>query len=462
MRNNTITSMTIWCPVLPEGEGPIYKAVADAIAHAIEAGELLAGDQLPPQRDLADALGVALTTVSRAYAMAERRGLVRGEVGRGTFVRSRTSHAPADGDPGVVDLRFNTLLPWSQGPELLDSMARQITAGDPAALFGYGPQRGAALHREAGASWMDRAGLPTDPEHVLLTVGIQHALTVVLTTLTEPGDTVLVEQVTYAGMRTLANVLGVKLVPVEIDREGLIPDRLREACQSHQPKALYCMPTLQNPTSAVMGEERRQEIASIVNATGVPVLEDDSYGFVLPDMVPLSLLVEQAYYMVGTSKTLLPGLRIGYLRAPAPMVGRLEAVLAATVYATSPIMAEVAAQWITDGTADRVMAWKREQFGLRQRLAFDLLGDADYRSHPRSPHGWLRLPEPWTAMDFVAQARLHQVLVAPADEFSVARDAPHSVRLCVGPAPSQAALERALRVLAGMVTQVPEAGRVMV
>ncbi|MEE8061711.1 MAG: PLP-dependent aminotransferase family protein [Gemmatimonadales bacterium] len=456
--------MTIWCPVLPEGEGPIYKALADAIARAIETGEFHPGDQLPPQRDLADALGVALTTVSRAYAMAERRGLVRGEVGRGTFVRSRVGHLSAEGDPGIVDLRFNTLLPWSQGPELLDSMARLLTAGDPAVLFGYGLHRGAGRHREAGASWMDRAGLATSPEQVLLTVGVQHALTVVLATLTEPGDTVLVEEVTYAGMRTLANVLGVRLVPVELDREGLVPDRLREACARHRPppKALYCMPTLQNPTSAVMGDERRREIAAIVNGAGVPLLEDDSYGFVLPDIVPLSTHVDQAYYLVGTSKPLLPGLRIGYLRAPAAMVGRLEAVLAATVYATSPIMAEVAAQWIADGTADRVMAWKREQFALRQRRAFDLLGDGDYRSHPRSPHGWLRLPEPWTALDFVAQARLHQVVVAPADEFSVARDAPHAVRLCVGPAPSQAALERALTVLAGMVAQAPEAGRVMV
>ena len=454
----------MWNPSIGEREGPLYRELANAIGLAIEEGSLRPGERLPTQRDLADSLGIALTTVTRGYGEAERRGLVRGEVGRGTYVRSRAGSETTDENmaTGDVDLRPNTLLPWAMAPELLDRMARRITAGDPQVLFGYGPHSGRRCHREAGARWIRKNGLETTTEQVLVTTGAQHGMSAVFATLTHAGDAVAVEEVTYSGMRSLANVLGIRLRPVALDDEGMLPDSLASVLDESDVKAIYCTATLQNPTSAVMSDARRRKIASVADDAGVPIVDDDSYGFMLPDVAPLSMYTDKSYYLIGTSKPLLPSFRVGFVRAPAPMLDRVAAAIAATVYMTSPLTTDLVVDWLENGIADRVMAWKREQVGVRQGALRKILVNADYMSHPRSPHGWIRLPEPWTTRDFVEQAKLRGVHVSPADDFSVGRSAPHAVRICVGPTPSRALLEEAVGKLAVMLADGPDAARVVV
>ncbi len=456
--------MTIWELNVQDREGPLYRELANRIGRAIEEGEIRPGERLPTQRDLADSLGIALTTVTRGYAEAERRGLVRGEVGRGTFVRSRAT--PESTDEGMatgdIDLRPNTLLPWPMAPELLDRMARRLTAGDPQILFGYGPHSGRRCHREAGAAWIRKTGLDAKTDDVLVTTGAQHGMAVVLATLTRAGDTVAVEELTYSGMRSLANVLGIRLRPVALDEEGLVPAALEAALSDGDVKAIYCTATLQNPTAAVMSDERRRMIARIADDAGVPIVDDDSYGFMLPDVAPLSTYTINSYYLIGTSKPLLPSLRVGFVRTPTSMTDRVAAAIAATVYMTSPITTDLVVDWLENGIAERVMAWKRDQIGIRQGAVRKILVNADYSSHPRSPHGWIRLPEPWTTRDFVQQAQLRGVHVEPADEFCVGRSAPHAVRICVGPTPSRAMLEEAVGKLAAMLEEGPNAARVVV
>lgn len=452
--------MTIWTPKLSASGGPLYEALAQAIADGISDGTLQPGERLPTQRSLADRLGIALTTVTRGYVEAFRRGLVRGEVGRGTFVRGRSEGSKSDST--TLDLRPNSLLPLPFASELLAAMGRYLAAGDPAALMGYGSHRGAERHREAGARWMNKLGLETSADRVLVTNGAQHAMAVVLATIADPGDTVLVEEVTYAGMKSLANLLRLRLKALPLDDEGIRPDALRTALSAGGVRALYCIPTLQNPTSAVMSEPRRREIAAIAGEFGLPVVEDDSYGYLLPDLPRLSALLPSAYYIAGTSKSLLPAFRIGFVRAPAAMTERLEAAISATTYLASPLMADVVAQWIEDGTAQRIMNWKVREVAARQAIARRVFAAADYRAHPQSPHGWLTLPEPWTVRDFVTQAAMRGVHVSPADLFAVGREnVPHAVRIAIGPAQGQEELERGLGVLAGLSDEMPEAGAVV-
>jgi DNA-binding transcriptional MocR family regulator len=456
--------MTIWNPKIGERDGPLYRELANAIGLAIEEGKLRPGERLPTQRTLADSLGIALTTVTRGYAEAERRGLVRGEVGRGTFVRPRAGSETIEenGTAGQVDLRPNTLLPWPLAPELLDRMARCLTAADPQVLFTYGPHAGRHHHRDAGAAWIRKNGLDATSDQVLVTTGAQHGMAAVFATLTRAGDAVAVEELTYNGMRSLGHVLGIRLRPVELDAEGMVPDALETVLAEGDVKAIYCTATLQNPTAAVMSDARRREIARLADQYAVPIVDDDSYGFMLPDVPPLSTYTANSYYLIGTSKPLLPSLRVGFLRAPTAATDRLAAAIAATVYMTSPITAELVTDWLANGTAERIMSWKREQVGLRQGAVRRILSGSDYLSQPRSPHGWLRLPEPWTTQEFVHQAGQRGVHVSPADDFCVCRMAPHAVRICVGPTPSRAMLEEAVGKLAIMLAEGPDAGRVVV
>jgi DNA-binding transcriptional MocR family regulator len=460
--------MTNWSPELRDR--PLYHALAEAVARDIGAGRLAPAERLPTQRELAKRLGIALTTVTRGYAEAERRGLISSHVGRGTFVRPPPA-GPAEGErtkeeeegttaSGLADLRGNSLLPWPLLPELREGLVR-TAAGARAEILGYAAQAGLPHHRQAGARLATAAGVSTAPEQVLVTAGAQHAMAVVFSTLLAPGDILLVEELTYAGMKSLAHLLRVRLRPLPMDREGIVPDALAAACEEGGAKALYCMPVNQNPTTAVMSAARCRAVAEIATREGIAVVEDDSYGFLVPGAPRLAAFLAGAYWITGTSKCLLPALRIGFLSAPAAMAARLEAAISATAYLASPLLAEAVARWVDDGTLERVQAWKREEVAARQEIAARVLQGLPYRAHPASPHGWLELPEPWTTSDAVAGAAARGVQLTPAAAFAVGRDVPHAVRVCVGPVRARATLEAALAALAAMLRASPDPGRVV-
>jgi DNA-binding transcriptional MocR family regulator len=451
----------MWKPTLSNREQPLYLAIANAIAEDISSGKLTDGERLPPQRDLADDLKVALTTVTRAYTEAERRGLVSGEVGRGTFVRRMETFSLRRevSEPSALDLTVNNLPPYGLSRELMESMSKHLFSDGPSALVDYQPHQGHARHRRAAATLLKSLGVQVAPENLLLTAGAQHAMAVTFSTITNPGDTVLTAEVTYSGMKSLANFLHLRLRGLAMDEEGIRPDALEAACTTTEAKALYCMPTLQNPTSAVMSEERRREIAAVAEAYGLAVVEDDSYGFLLPRQKPLRSFAgnpSKFYHLTGTSKSLAPGLRLGFLVSPPAMVDRLAASLSATTIMAPPPMAEVVSRWIEDGTAERVMEWKRTEVRARQKLAASILGDFEYRAHPASPHGWLTIPEPWCVRDFVAQARMRGVVLSPAEDFIAARStSAHAVRICLGPVQERSRLGNALTMVAEILERSP-------
>ncbi|MFQ5473908.1 MAG: PLP-dependent aminotransferase family protein [Dehalococcoidia bacterium] len=446
--------MTIWTPRIDDGHGPLYRRIADAIDRDIGTGLLEPGTRLPPQRDLADELGIALTTVTRGYAEAERRGLVSGEVGRGTFVqragpqRSNTRYDPSS----PIDMTAN-----SQLRTLSESIGQIVTRVDPLDSLDYQPVAGGDRPRRAGAEWIRKTGLDARPENVLVTTGGQNAILVVLSALTQPGDVVLVEEVTYSGVKSLANMLNLKLVGVEVDAEGMNPASLRKKISSSKPAAMYTMPTLQNPTARVMSDERRRALAEIANEFEVPVVEDDSYGFLIPDLKPMSCYVNESYYLTGTSKSLASGLRIGFVHAPTDMVERLAAAICTITWMASPMLAEVVAEWIFDGTADQIVEWKRRESRERQEIAQKILADSDCRANAAAQHIWLRLPEPWSAREFVAHARMRGVLISAADDFATSpRSAPHSVRICLCTPIEREALVRGLETLVEILSEPPE------
>jgi DNA-binding transcriptional MocR family regulator len=214
------------------------------------------------------------------------------------------------------------------------------------------------------------------------------------------------------------------------------------------------MPTLQNPTSRTMGLPRRRAIADAVAAAGLTVIEDDPYGF-LADETPLATLIpDRTVYISGLSKSLAAGLRVGFLAAPPALVERLAAAVFASTVMAPPITAELAARWIADGTAHRIVEWKRDEFAARQQIVRRVLGWRAPR--PRSPHVWLPAPPHTTAEDLVEQARLRGVLVSASPAFAIGSARPeHAIRICLGPPPSREALDDALRVLAGVLRDPP-------
>jgi len=458
--------MTGWLPRIEDRAGPRYRAIADAIAEDVASGALPPGARLPTHRDLAWRLGVTVGTITRAYMDAERRGLIAGEVGRGTFVKDQTRRGayPVHGEPveaaPFIDLSINQPMSADLRLRFAETVGR--ICADPAAdaLLRYQPWRGLSAHREAGSLWLSRFGVDADPDRVQVTSGGQNAMAVSLMAVAKPGDLVLTEQLTYPAFKALANGLNLRSHGVAIDEDGLIPAAFEAACRQASPRVLYLMPTVHNPTRATLPEERREAIAAIARRHDVTILEDDVYGCLLerPPAPVAAFGPEQTIYFTSLSKSVAPGLRVGYLTAPPGILARTTDMARAVSGMALEFAGAVAREWILDGTADRLAADQRAESAARQDVAERILGPLAAGEPRTASFLWMHLPEPWRRDEFAAAAARRGVRITPADAFMVGRGAtPHAVRISLCAPPTRDELERGLSVLADILADAPSA-----
>jgi DNA-binding transcriptional MocR family regulator len=452
--------MTTWSPLIDGAAGPRYRAIADAIERDIASGTLPEGAQLPTHRELAELLGVTVGTVTRGYAEAERRGLTVGEVGRGTFVRTRSE--PEDfgwGDAGrIVDagaIDMSLALPWippdgSDGRELARTLM-DIKRGRPLdELLTYDPTTATPRHRAAAASWIAKLGLEVSPDQIVVTSGAQHAMTVILASFMSEGDVLATAELTYPGLRSVARMLAVRTRGIEMDAEGIVPEALDAACDSGRITALYCVPTLQNPTGVTMSAERRGAIAAIARKRGLIVLEDEIHvSFPDAKIPPIATFAPERTLLIATlSKWVTFGLRVGFVAAPERVVERLRSGVRSTLWQPAPLMIEVATRWISDGTAERMGQRKLTELKERHAIAREVFGDRFVvQTNPHALHLWVHLPEPQRSDECVAQARQRGVLIAGAEAFAVGRDVPPAVRVSIAQVPHREDVRRGLEIL---------------
>jgi DNA-binding transcriptional MocR family regulator len=278
--------------------------------------------------------------------------------------------------------------------------------------------------------------------------------------LLKPGDTLLSEELTYAGARALVQQQHLKLRGVSMDGEGLRPDALETACRATRARVLYCMPRLQNPTSAIMSDRRRRQIAALAEKYRLVVIEDDVYGFLSPARAPLAALIPQrTVFVTSLSKSLFPGMRLGCVAAPPDVLERVAGAVWTTMIMASPIGADLLSGWIEDGTAARIADWKRHEVAARQSMARRLLDGERMQTHPTSPHIWLQLPARWSAEAFVAQARARGVILNASTQFSTGAQPPCAVRVCLGPPRTRAGVEQALAIVRQTLAGQPLSAR---
>jgi len=440
--------MTIWRPDidLTAAPAPRYAALADAIAEAIDQGELGPGAQLPPQRRLAWRIGVSVGTVTRAYDLLRRRGRVEGTVGRGTFVRG-PAEASASSD-GLLNLAQNLPSLGPHGSALGATLAELGRGADLAPLLGYPPAGGAARHRAAGARWLARRGLTADAADLVVTAGVQQALAAVLGTFGRAGRRLLIEELTYFGLIEILTELGLEAIPVRIDDEGVDPAAVARVAEPGA--VLTVVPGLHNPTNGVLSTARRRALADLARRHDMILVEDDVYGILDPGLPPplASLAPERTVYIASVSKSLAIGFRIGWLLAPAALRAPLAAAVHADLVGAPGLMAELVARWLDDGTADRLIAWQRTEAAARQAIAAEVLAGLDVRGHAASFHVYLRLGPPWRARDLVQAVREEGVDIVAAEAFALdPAAAPEAVRLSLSAVPDRPSLRRALTLV---------------
>ncbi|MDK1386912.1 PLP-dependent aminotransferase family protein [Sinorhizobium sp. 8-89] len=449
-----------WVPTLSKADGPLYLAIADALAADIAAGGLKEGTRLPPQRALASALGIDFTTVGRAYNEARARGLIEGRVGQGTYVRARRRNADRPSGGGLVDMSMN-LPPLFDDPELVARMWGGIDALEREQgldlLMRYQAIGGALPDRAAGAAWLRPRLGEVAAERVLVCPGAQGALLATVSMLAARGDVICAEALTYPGLRSLAAHLGIGLAGVAMDEHGLLPEAFEAACVKHRPKALYCNPTLHNPTTATLPLDRREAVVAIARRHGVAIVEDDAYGALPTQPVPplAALAPELVYHVAGLAKCLSPALRVAYLIVPDAVSSvRLEGAIRATAGMASPLSAAIATRWIEAGTADAVLHAIRAETGRRQQIATGILSADRVVTDPEAFHLWLRLPSAWTRGAFGDRLRTAGISIVASDAFALAAP-PEAVRLGLGAAETSVELERSLAVIADLLAQSP-------
>ncbi|TQV82204.1 PLP-dependent aminotransferase family protein [Denitrobaculum tricleocarpae] len=457
--------MAIWLPDLTGRRGPKYLQILEAMAEDIASERLTAGTQLPPHRELAYQLGVSANTTSRAYAEAVKRALLRGEVGRGTFVRSPDASLQADEQAhlrrertGPVDLSRNLPLPGFAEPHIRRVLG-EVAAGDGlSGLLDYQTDEDLLHHSEAARIWLNSCGVEAQPDQIVTTMGGQHGLFCALMGLLRPGDLLLTESLTYMPVRAMAERFGLQTAAVTMDARGVVPEAFEKLCIGAKPKAFYLTPTLQAPTTTTLPAARRRSIADIAQRHGVILIEDDVFAPLKADRpAPLATSApDQTVYVTSLSKTVAPGLRVGFLRAPAALVPALHHATNLSVWMTPPMTLEVAARLIRDGTAARLTAQQRAAAERRQSLARSILGHVEFAADPQGFHVWMPLPGAWRADTFRAHCARHDVLVSEGRSFAArVSDAPEAIRICLSHEADEIRLKRGLQTIANLLRLAP-------
>jgi DNA-binding transcriptional MocR family regulator len=456
--------MTNWMPNPATLTRPAFQSLAEQFARAIESGALPVGMRLLPHRKLADVLGLSVQTVSRAYDELIRRGLIAGEVGRGSFVlgpgyEARQPYLPER--PGkVIDLSILKPVVEAMHLEKLRQgfawLAENLSS--PSALS-FRPNMVMPHHRAVAVNWLTRQGIPVEEQGIALTNGATPAITAAVMSVAPPGSGIAAEALTHHTLMPLCNYLGLHLEGLAMDGAGMLPSALEESARRGTTRAVYLQPNVINPLATAMPVDRREELVDICRKHDLAIIENDILNVMIPDRLPTfaALAPERTLHICGFSKITVPGLRMAYLHAPSRYATAMANRHLVANWMATPPMADLLSYWVSDGTVSELAAWQARAMRERHELAADVLRGAMPICHANSLHLWLQLPQDWTEENFVAEARLRGVAVAAGGAFRASerwrRDA---IRISLGSTRAEE-LRHGLLTVAAMLPDAPEA-----
>lgn len=458
--------MTIWLPDPASITRPAYRSLARAVVAAIESGALRPGDRLPTHRELSYRLGLSVQTVSRAYEALIRADVVTGEVGRGTYVKAMTPDGRAppyhrlDGDEPVIDCSMLTPVLGAPQREAMDKALAGLSGHVPPEILGsFRPRQALRAHVERARPWLALCGIEARADQILPTNGATPAMTVALLSAGAPGDLVVTEELGHHTLKSLTRLHGLKLEGLACDDQGILPDALERAATQRGARVLYVMPSGNNARALTMGADRRAAIVALARRHDLLIVENDAWGPLEPRRPPpLAMLApERVFYFTALSKCLIPALRSGWLVVPESHVTAAFSRHMVTNWMASPLVAELAARMIEDGTALELLRWQRKELARRNTIARRLLEGLGVQGGAHGLHVWLPLPEGWDEAGFVRSARLRGVAIAAGSAFETGSLRPRAqgLRICLG-APDERGLRDALTMIARLARNMPE------
>ncbi|QCM11874.1 PLP-dependent aminotransferase family protein [Agrobacterium tumefaciens] len=458
------TKPVAWRPNLTKQKGETkHSVLTERIIADIDAGVLKPMDRMPTHRDLARELGLSVQTVSLSYKEAERLGYLSGEIGRGTFVKARVTdragrmmldHSPTE----VLDLSIIRGVYLEDHETASRAILRELADGDNSGFMRpCRPVAGLDNHRETARTWLHMLGVTAGAERILVTNGAAHGIFLALSCIVRSSDVVLCENLTDHGIIGLSNILGFSLKGLPTDDEGILPDALEAACEAGGVRALVLIPTLNNPTGHVAGAQRRRDIAAIAERYGVFVIEDEVYRPMIEDDLPSisEMLPDLGFFVTSFTKTVLTGLRVGYLVVPPAYSIRAASILRVSSWSGTYLTAEIATRWVENGTARRLLDVQRTEARARQKIAAEILGEHIASSHPLSFCAWLRVPPHWTEDGLVRSLTNQNVAVTPSEPFVAGPGHGGGIRICLGGRLNHPTLVKALTTVRQAFEQLP-------
>ncbi|MCL1130758.1 aminotransferase-like domain-containing protein [Shewanella sairae] len=425
---------TIWTPQLNSYSGAKYLRLAQAAEDAINQRELLPNTKLPPQRRLADALGVTVGTVTRAYAVLEQRGYVYAKVGAGTFVRAE--------DSGFKNKQVNFATcqpPLTNQISVLSDAMNQL-AKSPQRLTQLMAYHGEPLleHQQIFSQWLHKRGIAQQAKQIVFTHGAQQGIFAVLNGLMQAGDTLLCEGNCYPGIHTAAAQLAINIEPITLNDEGLDLSELEEKIIAHKPKVLYITPNNQNPTCIQYSQSQRHTILALAKKYNVVILEDDvNYCLSNEWYSPMWSLEQdfdhneeqrQIIYLSSLSKVFCGGLRQGFLLVPSHYALKIKQAIHSQCWMISPLNTELACRVIQN---PEFMGQREQIIAQRQQLCIEMGQRLGLKQRWRGLNGWLQLTLPLKAHHVVTALAQQNLLVRNGDDFN---NHQNYIRLSIGDA----------------------------
>lgn len=431
-----------------------YLKLADAIAAEISDGTLRPGDRLPPQRNFADQRKIAVSTASRVYTELLRRGLVVGEVGRGTFVAGdakRGAAAPSEPRGVWIDLEFNYPTLPEQAALVARSLNGLTTPEELSTALAQATSTGSPTIRSVSAAYLTQAGWRPSAEQLVFTGNGRQSIAAAVSAVVPPGGRCGVEALTYPFIKGIATRLGISLVPLAVDEYGVRPDSVQKAHREANLSAIYIQPAIQNPLGVTMNAARREDLLHVVGKLGIPIIEDNVYGF-LDDEPPLAALAPNTCIVIDSlSKKVAPGLTLGFIVAPPRLRETIMASVRSGGWTASGFAFAAAQRMMSDGTVAELARLKRREAISRQKLAVDHLAGLDVQTNGKCFHLWLNLPAHWRSQALVAAAARRDIALTPSTTFAVSPGyAPNAVRLALA-GPTMDQLDVGLRTLSAIL-----------
>ena len=386
-----------WKPEKSKLSRPIYKALAEQMERDIADGLLLPGTKLPPQRELADFLDINFTTVTRAYKLCEYKGLIYSVMGSGTFVSARTAH---DASLGGKVFRSNVI---ELGPvisfeetnmDVIPLMHKVLAHKYPEQLLTYREPYGMAHQRQAASEWLSLLGVNVNYSDIAIMNGALNAVATTYLTLFNSGERIAVDTFTYSNFIELSKLFHLTLVPVRSDEQGMSADDLEAVCRQTDIRGLFLIPSCANPTTTVMSEERKKDIAKVIKKYDLLLIEDDpeafmTYGYVDGCGEPLySMVPDNTIYICSMSKSFCAGVRIAFMIAPPKAQSALELSIFNTNVKTSSLDAEIVTEAIMTGRAHKMCEKRIALAKQANRIYEEIFPNAPRPGHPNPYYRW--------------------------------------------------------------------------